>query len=470
VGSYAINGSGLTANNGNYVFAQAAGNATAFTINPAIIALNGTRSFDATTNFAAAVFGAAGTIAGVNGETLTLTGAGSVANPKVATYALTTGTLALANGTGLASNYTLAGGAHSGTITPSASFGFSWTSGSNLQWDLGANWNQGVAPVNGSQATIPAGLPGAVVYSGLSGTTSLASLVSGSGLTVSGGVLNLGTSAADISSFSGRPLTLAGGKLGGGGTLNMIGTTLDVLAGGTLGGNRSIVGDVNNLGGTVAAGASDGILTINGNYVQGATGTLLVQLSGTTPGTQYDQLVVSGNAALDGVLRVDFLNNFVPPNGQTFNIVQAGAVTGRFSNAVSFNIAQLGAAPGSVTNSVTPVTTPLTTVYQPSLVEFSAGVPADPSLNTVIYQINNSTAGLRGTVALNSTQVASGTSSSDRFINLDTGESVIMGVDANPSPGTYVSSDFSSVVVVSANKSGTGSPTIRLTTPPGSCR
>ena len=37
VGSYAINGSGLTANNGNYVFAQAAANATALTINPATL-------------------------------------------------------------------------------------------------------------------------------------------------------------------------------------------------------------------------------------------------------------------------------------------------------------------------------------------------------------------------------------------------------------------------------------------------
>ena len=37
-GSYAINGSGLTANNGNYVFAQAAGNATALTITPATTA------------------------------------------------------------------------------------------------------------------------------------------------------------------------------------------------------------------------------------------------------------------------------------------------------------------------------------------------------------------------------------------------------------------------------------------------
>src|SRR6185437_5711604 len=37
VGSYAINGNGLTANNGNYTFQQAGGNATALTIDPATL-------------------------------------------------------------------------------------------------------------------------------------------------------------------------------------------------------------------------------------------------------------------------------------------------------------------------------------------------------------------------------------------------------------------------------------------------
>src|SRR5262249_49070870 len=37
VGQYAINGSGLTANNGNYTFQQAPANATALTINPAVL-------------------------------------------------------------------------------------------------------------------------------------------------------------------------------------------------------------------------------------------------------------------------------------------------------------------------------------------------------------------------------------------------------------------------------------------------
>ena len=43
VGTYAINGSGLTADNGNYVFVQAAGNATALTVNPATLTYHGDR-------------------------------------------------------------------------------------------------------------------------------------------------------------------------------------------------------------------------------------------------------------------------------------------------------------------------------------------------------------------------------------------------------------------------------------------
>jgi hypothetical protein len=39
VGHYAINGSGLTANNGNYTFAQAAANATALTVTPALLTI-----------------------------------------------------------------------------------------------------------------------------------------------------------------------------------------------------------------------------------------------------------------------------------------------------------------------------------------------------------------------------------------------------------------------------------------------
>ena len=66
VGTYAINGSGLTADNGNYVFVQAAGNATALTVNPATLTY--------TANGASQTYGGAtptltGTVTGfVNGQ------------------------------------------------------------------------------------------------------------------------------------------------------------------------------------------------------------------------------------------------------------------------------------------------------------------------------------------------------------------------------------------------------------------
>ncbi len=88
-------------------------------ITPKIIDLTGSRVYDGTTNANAALFTNAGTVAGINGQTLSLSGAGTLASKNVGSQvAFTAGTLALGNGTGLASNYTLAGGIDWVTITP----------------------------------------------------------------------------------------------------------------------------------------------------------------------------------------------------------------------------------------------------------------------------------------------------------------------------------------------------------------
>ena len=121
-GSYPINGSGLTANYGNYQFAQAFANATAFTILPAgvsLINLTGQRAYDGTVDVAAGIFTLGGL---VGGQTLTLTGSGTIPSKNVGTWTLNSlGSLALGDGTGnnagLASNYQLTGGTHVATIT-----------------------------------------------------------------------------------------------------------------------------------------------------------------------------------------------------------------------------------------------------------------------------------------------------------------------------------------------------------------
>ena len=86
-----------------------------FTVNQKAISLSGTRLYDATTD---AVASDLTTISGrVGSETLTLSGTGSVADANVdPNKAVTVGTLALGDGTGLAANYTLSGGTHQLTI------------------------------------------------------------------------------------------------------------------------------------------------------------------------------------------------------------------------------------------------------------------------------------------------------------------------------------------------------------------
>src|SRR5260221_10867104 len=115
--------SGLVVSDGNggsnYAVSYATN--TNGTITTAPIFLAGSKPQDGNTTFLNTTFGTSGTISGVNGETLGLTGGGSVASPNATagTQPLSLDTLALANGSGLTSNYILSGG--TGTITAATS-------------------------------------------------------------------------------------------------------------------------------------------------------------------------------------------------------------------------------------------------------------------------------------------------------------------------------------------------------------
>jgi fibronectin-binding autotransporter adhesin len=101
-------------------------------------------------------------------------------------------------------------------------------------------------------------------------------------------------------------------------------TGLLSLNGGSLNGNGTIAGTVDNHA-VVAPGASPGTLTISGDYVQASNGALDIQLGGTTPGTQYDRLAVSGTVTLDGTLNVTTVSGFVPAVGNAFQFLTYGA-------------------------------------------------------------------------------------------------------------------------------------------------
>jgi len=119
-----------------------------------------------------------------------------------------------------------------------------------------------------------------------------------------------------------------------------------LVVSGAIGPGAVTVANSAGLGGTgIISGAvvSDGIVTLGDNatfwllslpsYAQHASAALNVKVGGTTsPGTDYDQLSVSGTTTLGGTLHVMLANSYTPSLGDAVVVVQAAAgVSGSFS-------------------------------------------------------------------------------------------------------------------------------------------
>ncbi len=127
------------------------------------------------------------------------------------------------------------------------------------------------------------------------------------------------------------------------------------------GAELNVVGDLINAG--IVRPARNGNLDITGRYTQTITGTLAVEIAGTTtPGTSYSRLAVSGSADLDGTLAIERSATYTPTIGNSFTFLTTSSrqntfpvVTGRAiddsrSFSVGYNAAnvQLTVASGPV--------------------------------------------------------------------------------------------------------------------------
>lgn len=83
--------------------------------------------------------------------------------------------------------------------------------------------------------------------------------------------------------------------------------------------------------GEMAPGNSPGILTIDGNLSMSTTTTLRIELGGTAVGTEYDRLVVTGLADIDGTLSIVLTNGFVPSAGDAFDVLTYGSHSNEFA-------------------------------------------------------------------------------------------------------------------------------------------
>jgi arylsulfatase A-like enzyme len=77
-----------------------------------------------------------------------------------------------------------------------------------------------------------------------------------------------------------------------------------------------------------AAGSVPGLMTINGDFSQSASGQLRVDILGNgIPGVDFDKLVVTGQATLGGSLYVSVGDGFIPQPGQFFSILSASSLS-----------------------------------------------------------------------------------------------------------------------------------------------
>ena len=161
---------------------------------------------------------------------------------------------------------------------------------------------------------------------------SIASVTIGSGAT-------LATNRVFL--FPGATVDLVGGTLEAS-TLSFAGASggrINILSGVLQAG---LVGfNLRNLGAKLAPGPLAGRTYIDASYTQFPTATMEIEIGGTEPGTQFDQVSVSSTASLDGTLDVRLINGFVPSPGQTFVVLNAGVlipepgITGSFANAAN---------------------------------------------------------------------------------------------------------------------------------------
>ncbi|WP_284343841.1 YDG domain-containing protein [Dyella mobilis] len=365
---------------GNYTLVQPAG--LAGTITPYVLNLSGTRVYDATTGAANNLFGTAGVLNGINGDTLTLNGSGTVSSKNVGNYTgadFNLNTLSLiGNGSALAGNYTLVGGTDALTITK-ATLTVNGTAVGTKTYD-----GNTTAQLSGSQ--LQGVFSGDNVTLGNDSTGTFASPNAGTGIAVSTGMSVSGTDAGNYTlvqpvgltgTITPYVLNLSGTRVydattgaannlfGTAGVLNGInGDTLTLNGSGTVssknvgnytgadfnlntlsltGNGSALAGNYTLVGGTDALTITKATLTVNGTAVGTKTydGNTTAQLSGS----QLQGVFSGDNVTLGN----DSTGTFASPNAGTGIAVSTGmSVSG--TDAGNYTLVQ----PVGLTGTITP--------------------------------------------------------------------------------------------------------------------
>jgi T5SS/PEP-CTERM-associated repeat protein len=238
---------------------------------------------------------------------------------------------------------------NNGLVTGDGQIGGTFTnaSGGELRAQAGRSLSlTGAANSNAGQIRLlGGGLEFTHDLSNMAGAT-----ISGNGTLITGsGLTNLGTmNFAGTANIIGSVNNAPGGKIvsgGGGATIFYDDVTnngeirtstnaFTVFFGNVSGsGTFTGTGTVNFEGG-LSPGSSPAAVSFAGNVALGIDSVLNIELGGTSPGTQYDQINVAGQLALDGKLTVTLIDGFMPSDGQVFDVLNAASTVGSFASLV----------------------------------------------------------------------------------------------------------------------------------------
>lgn len=157
--------------------------------------------------------------------------------------------------------------------------------------------------------------------------------ISGDTINLPNGLTKLGTGLLNIvnEAIVNGVAEIFEGTLAINGKLVANSVVVDFLA--MLKGSGLIVGNLFN-DGVVAPGNSPGTLTVNGNFTQSSDGILEIEVASLS---NFDRLVVSGQATLAGELNVVSFDGFQFAFGQQFEFLQAGSIVGTFDSITVSN-------------------------------------------------------------------------------------------------------------------------------------
>ena len=154
--------------------------------------------------------------------------------------------------------------------------------------------------------------------------------VSGGITDLLGDVHNLGTGTIIVS--GGATLTFFDDLVHNGSEIRVSAGSTAVYFGDVSGAGRFTGSGLNFFEGSFSPGNSPTLTTIEGDTGFGSNSRLVIELAGHTPGTEFDRVMVGGDASLGGELQFSLLDGFLPTVGDKFTFFIAGGdLTGNFA-------------------------------------------------------------------------------------------------------------------------------------------